>query len=375
MKKLIYILIILTFASYCFSAPSISSVSGTIDDGESIVITGSSFGSNDLNFEWTKANIDAGTPGADFAKTDWSNTYVSGASQNITYSNVEAHTGQSLLCDFIDDQVGMGAYYDFGAGGVTEAYITGWVYLDKNDAATRFQWKNARIKVNQVYGATTAILGDLWYGASGWDNNNVCSVVNSVWQDCYPQENDAWLLGTWQRFEYWYQRGTINVEDGEYEWRRIGRSGSEVIISKNNILTHNTGDNTNWRYILLGHYYGNLTPAETNRDMNIYYDDLYLSQTRSRVEIGNNEVFTSSGHKEIQIPTAWSGTEITIELNAGSYTVDDNVYVFVVDAAGDASPGYAITIGGEGEESTPGVTQIDTGVVTNIGSGTVLNLQ
>lgn len=81
--------------------------------------------------------------------------------------------------------------------------------------------------------------------------------------------------------------------------------------------------------------------GETNRAPNHFYlSDAYAAPTLSRVEIGNNAVYGNCTHREVQVPTAWSDTSITVTPQFGSFAEDSSVYMFVVDADGNVSSGY-----------------------------------
>ena len=80
------------------------------------------------------------------------------------------------------------------------------------------------------------------------------------------------------------------------------------------------------------------------------FDDVYFDNTRARVEIGNVSSWEACTHREIQLPTAWSDNSITITVNQSSFKDGDTAYLFVVDADGNVSNGYPITIGGGGGE-------------------------
>lgn len=73
---------------------------------------------------------------------------------------------------------------------------------------------------------------------------------------------------------------------------------------------------------------------------NYYMTDVYSAPTLSRVELGNNAVYGSCTHREVQIPTAWSDSAITVTPYKGAFNVGDSVYLFVVNHAGTPSTGY-----------------------------------
>ena len=84
----------------------------------------------------------------------------------------------------------------------------------------------------------------------------------------------------------------------------------------------------------------NTALGETDdRPNGFFIDDVYVDNSWQRVEVGDNSVFASCTHREIQIPTSWSDTEISVTWNQGSFENYTPVYIFVVDENGDASNG------------------------------------
>ena len=80
------------------ASPSVDSISGTFEDGQNVVIVGIDFGSISSYPEFLKDNIEAGTPEADFARTNWAQVYPNKA----TYSTADKHSGnKSILFDFV----------------------------------------------------------------------------------------------------------------------------------------------------------------------------------------------------------------------------------------------------------------------------------
>ncbi len=85
-----------------------------------------------------------------------------------------------------------------------------------------------------------------------------------------------------------------------------------------------------------------------NGSIHYYYDDLYLDDTWSRVMICAGSTWSNRGHCEIQIPTAWSGTNASIVVHPGTFANGNTAYLYVVDANNNASSGCQITIGSSG---------------------------
>jgi len=85
-----------------------------------------------------------------------------------------------------------------------------------------------------------------------------------------------------------------------------------------------------------------------------WMDDIYIDNTFARVIIGNASTYDASTHREVQIPTAWSSSSISVTVNVGSFSANERAYVYVVAADGSVNnQGYPITIGGGASASPP----------------------
>lgn len=365
-KRTVIFLVALLSLSAINSFAAITDVA--ISDN-TIAITGTGFGANSQDFEWTGGNIENGVVGEHFAKDGWSNEQDS---ITCRYDSTTAHSGNKSVLFRYDD-----ALYDVVSSSsleyeypnpVSEMYFTFYVRLDRydSDEIQSFQWKNPRIKnlsgYNLVVPGSSGIYGDMWwYGDNyylsnrGWGNNAWSVTRNGVtyspWG--FQGHSDAFVFNEWQRVEYWWKKSSANgAADGVYEARRVGYSG-EIITARYDLVTHDaTNADQDYRYILLGQYYGNLKNADGSeftgsRHMDVRFDDIYISQSRARVEMGNASTFAACTHREIQPALTWSDTGITGTFNQGSFETGDTVYFFVVDEDGIPSDGYPVTIGGE----------------------------
>ncbi len=81
-------------------------------------------------------------------------------------------------------------------------------------------------------------------------------------------------------------------------------------------------------------------------------DDIYVDRTWARVMLSNSPTWGTSSAgplHEIQIPTAWSNSSITVQVNVGELPSGSTAYLYVVDANGAANAsGFPVTIGGSG---------------------------
>lgn len=346
------ILICLLWVSICFADPAPTGVTGTLSNGESVVISGSSFGTNALNQNWTGANIEAGTTGNNFSLSGWTvyNDSISNAA--VKYSETLAHSGsKSLVSVFYDARYDSLFYLDTGASR-TEWYFTMWVYIDKNDASTFFQWKHFRLNNNTTVTMESGFASNIWWYAENggwfddWSSNDfeIYTTTDGVTTRpgvFYPNPEAYNDMGTWQRIEIYVKKSSsAGTGDGIATWNRVDQP--TYAKSNTSLVTHNAQD-VDWRYLFPSIFYGSFEGI--TRDANIYYDDIFVSDTRARVEIGNASTWATCTHREIQVPTAWATGEITVIINQGSFE-DGTAYLYVVDATGAVnSDGYLITLG------------------------------
>ena len=76
-----------------------------------------------------------------------------------------------------------------------------------------------------------------------------------------------------------------------------------------------------------------------------YFDDIYIDNTLSRVYLGDNQTLEHCTKLEIQIPSSWSASSITITVNTGSLPKCETAYLFVFDADNNYNiEGYPVSV-------------------------------
>ncbi len=66
----------------------------------------------------------------------------------------------------------------------------------------------------------------------------------------------------------------------------------------------------------------------------VYYDSLYIDDSWHHVVICAGNTESTCTDREIQIPTAWSDTSITVEVNLGGLDATTPLYLYVIDENG-----------------------------------------
>lgn len=331
MKKLLFIPILL-MCSLCYA--DVSGVSGT-------TISGSSFGTKTqaqpLSFDGFEDGVIDTTPDIG---TNWQSTYLTEltTSGGVRHSGSSYHGGKNFTTD--------------GTVGVTSNnsvlsekwYVSWWWKVDSN-----WDWGDgtcgddqnqhlSNIKVFRVWNPG-AIDENFVVATQGWgdtliSNNEYIGPSNVDYFEGNYQTN--WTKNTWHHFQFEYsENSAVGESDGIF---RMWRDG--VLVQETTDLETREDYSELKRVSLAGFYNSWGANDLSNLPDTFYIDDIYVDTTWSRVEVGNNALYGSCTHREIQIPTSWSDTSITVSWNQGSFANNETCYLFVVDSDGTASTGY-----------------------------------
>jgi hypothetical protein len=154
-----------------------------------------------------------------------------------------------------------------------------------------------------------------------------CDLDNDVEQEWFTYDM---MPDAWHRFEFWLDAGT---PQGGAVWQ-VWIDGNLLADIDGTFLSYDCLDTPG--RVSMGMYYEPTDGAEAWR----WWDEMYFSNSRARVEIGNAPEWTRCTHREIQPHTAWSDYEIVVTENAG--TLDGERWLYVVDAGGAASDGFLL---------------------------------
>lgn len=334
--------------------PSISGVNegvdNTVQHGEAVVIAGSNFGVNDVAADFSDG-FESGAFQSPWNLSDGG--YSQGFSTVVAAGANARHGASSYVLKTSFPSTSGNAHQCIYRDPFTTLYAQYWVKLDNN-----FDFGGPGSSNN--YGPTELAnvkFFRLWpYGSSQEDfvtafhkylttHGAVVEVENT---DPYPHSWYAWggfanpgefTKNVWHLFQFEYRSSSgLGVADGVFKWTVDG----DVKFSRSDIVTmKNT--NTPKDEVWLG--FGDTTSGWNYDGANdVYFDDIYITPTFARIEIGNASTYAACTHREIQIPTAWTATSVTVTANTGSFTDAETVYLFVIDADGTASPGQLVTI-------------------------------
>jgi len=352
--KLIAILLLLLPVG-AYGAPAIQSVSGTYSTGSTVTIvsTGSSFGTKSPAAPVLWAPFDTGISPSSLGRvTTWQENncidYVSsgGWAGGAAKTRDSCSKSSSGTAELGITTSGIG--YFFNTLG-QKSYIYRHRKMGYTDDTNL---KSLEIMVTGNYTSGNNIVFN--HSSGQWITQNI-SPASYCYMNQSPAENQ-WVTeelitqtassGGANAFLEWWANGSLIRSSGQgcqVSWRGSGGTNMD------NIKPAFHGDyNTS----------GGTLATATER-----WDDLYVDSTWARVILGNASTLAASTHREIQIPTSWSASSITISFNQGTFLGGTTAYLFVIDSNNAASGGTQITIGGGGGGVPPRVPSPTTNII------------
>jgi len=341
--------ITLALIAEALGAPSVSSITGTQQHNSQITITGSGFGSKPQATPVLWENFEAGTSGqiiagskpvygpswTDFSTLSQSRPTFTNASQRHSLSALSSHHDFVTAGNYNSSLKHYGQY--------STVYLSFWWRYERLPGAPY----SRNVKAWTEYGsqgnfpmAYTGMgdpsAGDGTIRNSVQDNNTLAGPV--LW----GKTSIASIEREWVRFEMYLVQSSPGTPDGVFSYwtqRPNASSPSVTLEGSNTSYTTRLTSNT-WHLWEFGSYYDN-NPSTARA--HVYIDDIYLDTTPARVEIGNASTWNASTRREIQTPTQWSSTAITVKVNQGSFASLANTYLYVIDSNGTVNAnGYPL---------------------------------
>lgn len=336
MKRIIVLLVLLC-ATNSLSAP-------TNYNQSTGVLTGSGFGTHDLDIEWiggSSGPIESTATGSTPVIANWS---FEGIPSQVT-STSQVHSGtKSLYAPMTNTNFFSPLRYDSGediAPG-DEFFVSWWVRMaNQSYGGSSAQWKMFRVnyqdEISDDYPQIVMF---------NWTNQNQMYIrpgntVEANSTPAYPAYPD--IEEKWYRMDLYVHESSVGSSNGTVIVQTYNATDGAAVATTtiNNVMTYN-GTRRHRAFL-----WQNLL-ANTMTSLNVWSDDFYIQKgSQARVEICDSATWSSRTHCEIQYPTAWSDTSITLsEINNGSFAVDATVYLYVIDSSGTVSAPLTVELDG-----------------------------
>jgi len=325
------------------AVPSVTGVSGTVEDGNSVVISGSSFGAKSpaQPYLWAPFDADSIAPSSLGLVTSWNEVehMEYGATQGVGGTGGAVSSDTSGVWTLSVSSNGF-AWNDLGQ----KSYV--FRKLKENfDIDGSFNWKIWR----------------MWPAGFGWPNiyasgSNGIVYVEGVDSGGYPL-NLGLLTGSpneWRTEEIVLQSNSaLGAADGLFWIYVDGVDAGHLPYTDymEHTLKLNDGSGLMTQNFVVHGVQANYTMGSADK---YWADDVYVDTTWARVMLGDQPTWAASTHREIQIPSAWNNSAVTVTLHQGTFAGGSTAYLYVIDADGAVNAnGYRVTLGDSISDTAP----------------------
>lgn len=347
------------------AAGTVTGVTGTVSNGQQIVVSGGGFGTgpNVCVFD----NMESGTVGTG-QKTgagsatvgqwtdagEWNISNDEGCNQsgptgpNPAYSSTTAHSGAKAF-DFNNTKC-WSRYAQCNFTDSTEVYWSSWYRLPTgygpDSVPEQGDWKLIWVQgIDYVHNDWAC---PVYMRGGGSVCAQDCGVNGCASYATDPNLPNPVPRDRWQRISEW-----LRVVPGQSAGQKLyvyyldGNGGAvSTRLAENPPGTPIIPTGGAFKHVRFNAQAGN---------WHSYWDDIYLAygpHAAARVEIGNaNTYMGSSNLTPCTTPagaagSAWTASSITCTVQQGSFANGSNAWVYVIDDTNTPSNGYQVTIGG-----------------------------
>lgn len=337
-------------AGISVAAPVIDNVDGILRSGDILQLSGQDFGPGGTLISWD--DFETGTPnqnlGVPIIGPTWTFQSYYPSTPYPYYSTDRALSG-SQSAKVVWKEPGYNGYSinAFGwanQGPLNSLYISYWRYHDpSSDEIVGMNHKQL-----YMFGtANSSGFSDLQQfmpfmipaGQSGWASMLQNYPAGTWYYGSFPYSS---TLRRWNRWEAFVRYDSaVSANDGYFEvWVDAVLRNQRANLN----LCDVTGGNA-VNDIRIGHMFQGFGTMEYVRS---FFDDVYISTSRARVELGNSATFANCTRREIQVPVSWADGAIVVRSHfTDSFQPGTTAYLFVVDEAGVPSTGRPVVVEGE----------------------------
>lgn len=372
--------ILLLLSGVASAAPTVSSVSGTVSHGQSITISGSSFGTKTTAGPALYDNFDNGSAGNTICNGSGSGVapqiyqgVLSSYSQWVMDGGGE-YSGQSIVYN-ATDPIRTGSLHGRTSIGSSACWGTNfYVPLSSWFTSTgselyvsfllRYTMSSYTPRQFKAFIGYDSSWNDMWYMSTAFGSSCEGSTswrlhVTQTSSEDYFDVGGNSIYGEWVRVESYIKQSGADTSDGIWKGylHRPTLSTPTIEAHENTGIKLRTSS-TNTSKLTLGAAYYSMCNGTQTATFDV--DEIYIDSTPARVEIGNASTWGACTRRVLQVPTSWSSSSITATVNQGGFANGATGYVYVVATDGSVNTtGKEITFGssGGGGSSTAATAQ------------------
>lgn len=331
-------------AGGALATPSITRVEGTITQGQILVIHGTGFGPKAQAAPLRWDDFQDGVAGDRLLDRDQPGGSVwdlqDSADRRPAYSTAQQRVPNDIvvLQDFSESNNKSIGVLNYPS---SRWYVSFWTYRD-DYAGTAMRCTNTKL-----YGIFTGSnwngypqgrWDEYWFNNTGHMNLTDCNTGTAAnrWHAINPN------FGRWFRVERYLDMGTALTADGYH----AGWIDLHLVNELSGVFRPAGCETSMMGDMMVGFYFR--TEDGSGALLRQYISEMYVDTTPARVELGDAPDWASCHYREIQVPVAWSDSDISVTLNTGIFANDAQIFLFVVDDSRSVSTGFLVTPGQTG---------------------------
>jgi len=323
--------------------PILTDSSGRIANGQTITITGRSFGTKTTPAPLVWEDFSDGAIDPKLVNHGYGPAVINGDNLRHGFSTKNART----------DYKTAGAYFGYDEGTARKWFVQYWVKL-----ASNWHWGTstydagddglANVKFFRMFPTGDRTYANVGYSTHGFTGGEVLRFVeNGVQTHLALDAQSFFTPDAWHcvQIEYGENSG-VAQPDGTLRLWVDGKLRDETTTLDTNPA--DDGDQVEKRPYVIG-FYDSWGPSDAAvANMYAYYSDIYVDSSWARVELGDAPTYAASEHREMLIPTSWSPTSISARVAQGSFS-HGPAYLYVVNSAGQVNArGLKVIVGSAG---------------------------
>ena len=359
---LFWFVFLLSTVSYA----EITDVRGVWDSGGTVIIDGFGFGQKAQPAPVVWDDLEDGLSNTSASIGGWASVNslgISTAQQRHPSSNYSAHH------NFVSEAT---AGFRGNSSPVSQKwFVQYWFYLDPN-----FDWGTSAYGAGDQFLANVKIFR-LWSPGSTSENfvmatryplgSEVFAVPENVAGQTSVSTNgltkNSMTKGVWHQLQFEFQdSSSAGSSDGEF---RVWLDGRQVMDMSGFV---GRTDGSYKRPYIIGFYNSwsaGSDSAGSQAPNDFYMDDVYVDTSWNRVEVCEGSTWADKGQCEIQIPTFWSDSSISVTVNTGAFATGETAYLYVVDDGGIVHGAASPVVMGESQaDSVDSAASYDYGEIS-----------
>lgn len=299
-------------------------------NGGAITVKGVNFGPGSASpVLWD--DFEGGSDGNVLAATPKIGSWVPNSNAVPTYTNLTSHSG-ALALQANRTSTFTSSNFASALPDSPDFYVSFWFNYNYSASTTGhielFHFFSDPVITSPEVLSGANVLGA---GVEDWYSTFFLENTGRFQKTAYPANGPS--QNVWHHFEALARQSAVGVSDGLV---RFSIDGVNVYDQTSSITREKPG---RWQWASFFEVMANFAGVSGS-----YIDDTFINTTWARVEIGDAPTYAASTHREIQVTSSWSNTNIAIPtVHWGSFAPGVTAYVYVINAGNVNSNGFPIS--------------------------------